>query len=95
MQAVPLKHLGWKQRDIATALGASEAAVSAGLAAAAWGDRTFASTEGTNLQRLPAPSGRRRWSWRRRRRGWRLRRESNPPRPARERGDGAGLLSAA
>jgi hypothetical protein len=54
MQAVPLKHLGWKQRDIATALGASEAAVSAGFAAAAWSDRTFASTGGTNLQRLTA-----------------------------------------
>ena len=54
MPAVLLKRLGWKQRDIATALGASEAAVRAGLAAAAWGDRTFASTEGTNLQRLTA-----------------------------------------
>ena len=32
-----LKQLGWKQRDIATALGASEAAVSAWLAAAARG----------------------------------------------------------
>jgi predicted transcriptional regulator len=28
-QALRLKQLGWKQRDIATALGASEAAVSA------------------------------------------------------------------
>src|SRR5262245_40289993 len=36
-QALRLKHLGWKQRDIATALGASEAAVSAWLAAAAEG----------------------------------------------------------
>jgi predicted transcriptional regulator len=29
MQALRLKQLGWKQRDIATALGASESAVSA------------------------------------------------------------------
>src|SRR6516225_1425543 len=36
-QALRLKQLGWKQRDIATALGASEAAVSAWLAAAARG----------------------------------------------------------
>jgi transposase len=36
-QALRLKQLGWKQRHIATALGASEAAVSAWLAAAAQG----------------------------------------------------------
>jgi integrase len=36
-QALRLKQLGWKQRDIATSLGASEAAVSAWLAAAAQG----------------------------------------------------------
>jgi transposase len=36
-QAQRLKQLGWKQRDIATALGAPEAAVSAFLAAAAQG----------------------------------------------------------
>jgi transposase len=35
MQAWHLKQLGWKQRDIATALGASEGAVSRWLAAAA------------------------------------------------------------
>src|SRR5262245_1924667 len=37
MQALRLKQLGWKQRDIATALGASESAVSAWLAAAVEG----------------------------------------------------------
>ena len=37
MQALRLKQLGWMQRDIATALGASESAVSAWLAAAAEG----------------------------------------------------------
>jgi hypothetical protein len=37
MQALRLKQLGWKQRDIATALGAPEAAVSAWLAAAVEG----------------------------------------------------------
>jgi transposase len=37
MQALRLKQLGWKQRDIATALSASESAVSAWLAAAAEG----------------------------------------------------------
>jgi len=36
-QALRLKQIGWKQRDIATALGAAEAAVSAWLAAAAQG----------------------------------------------------------
>jgi hypothetical protein len=36
-QALRLKQLGWKQRHIATALGASEAAVSAWLAVAAEG----------------------------------------------------------
>jgi transposase len=35
MQALRLKQLGWKQRDIATALSASESAVSGWLAAAA------------------------------------------------------------
>jgi transposase len=37
MQALRLKQLGWKQRDIATALSASESAVSTWLAAAAQG----------------------------------------------------------
>jgi transposase len=37
MQALRLKQLGWKQRDIATALSASESAVSTWLAAAAAG----------------------------------------------------------
>ena len=34
MRALELKHLGWKQRDIAAALGVTEGAVSQWLAAA-------------------------------------------------------------
>ena len=49
-QALRLKQLGWQQRDIATALSASESAVSAWLAAAAEG--------GLDALRSRASSGR-------------------------------------
>src|SRR5438093_919479 len=39
MRALELKHLGWKQRDIAAALGVTEGAVSQWLAAARRGGR--------------------------------------------------------
>ena len=47
MQALRRKQLGWPQRDIATGLGASEAAVRAWVAAVA---------EGGPRRSVPAPS---------------------------------------
>ena len=52
-QALRLKQLGWKQRDSATALGASAAAVSAWLAAGA----RAASTRSAAAPPPGAPSG--------------------------------------
>ena len=43
MRALELKHLGWKQRDIAAALGVTEGAVSPWLAAAGAADPTLSS----------------------------------------------------